>query len=202
MFVILSTFMLFVNYFPIIIAQAHDVGREVEGGVQILNTGPIKLVLPDILSFTIKNAVHCKGLFRICYESDPNLSTTELELKYVNVGGRCAPGYCTLKLEPEHNGIFGLAQEDHDGNWYGLFSDSSTSMCPRHVVDSRANFTVINVPNCPVIVDGARLAKEKTAEPKKKSFNIKWIIAICIGLGVLLLVTAFVGLCMCASSKK
>uniref|UniRef100_A0A7E4UWH8 Ovule protein n=1 Tax=Panagrellus redivivus TaxID=6233 RepID=A0A7E4UWH8_PANRE len=111
-------------------AKTTEVGKEVEGGVELMTTGPIQLILPDILSFTIKNTAHCKGLFRICYLSDPKANRDILMDKYNNVGGSCPPGgYCTVSLEPEHDGVFALVAEDHDGNWVLIIIVISIGLC-------------------------------------------------------------------------
>uniref|UniRef100_A0A7E4V372 Uncharacterized protein n=1 Tax=Panagrellus redivivus TaxID=6233 RepID=A0A7E4V372_PANRE len=176
----------FIIFFVVGAMETIDVGQEVEGGFEVLHTGPIQLIIPDILSFTIRNEAQCKGLFRICYVSDPKASRRELMDKYHNVGGSCPPGgYCTLKLEPEHNGVFGLAAERHHGNIYGIFVDGFESMCPRYIVDGRSNFTVIDVPDCPVIIDGARLPKEEVVKSDKGD-SYKWLIIVCVGLLALL----------------
>uniref|UniRef100_A0A7E4ZRS6 CX domain-containing protein n=1 Tax=Panagrellus redivivus TaxID=6233 RepID=A0A7E4ZRS6_PANRE len=183
--------------------QLVEVGREVEGGFEVLNTGPVQLIIPDILSFTINNEAQCHGAFRICYVSDPKASRQELKSKYFNVGGSCPTGYCTLWLMPGQDGVFGLAAERHDGNLYGLLVKGSTSMCPLYVADGLSNFIVINVPDCPVIIDGARLPKvEPVNKPKDKEFDVKWIIVICVGLSLLLLVVGIVGFYNCTRSRK
>uniref|UniRef100_A0A7E4ZS41 Uncharacterized protein n=1 Tax=Panagrellus redivivus TaxID=6233 RepID=A0A7E4ZS41_PANRE len=93
--------------------------------------------------------------------------------------------------------------ERHDGNYYGMFVDGTTSWCPRHIVDGRMNLTVINMPDCPVIIDGALLPKDDAPEPKRDS-SMKWgvIIGICIGIAVLLLTAAVIALYCCIRSKK
>uniref|UniRef100_A0A7E4UWE3 SUEL-type lectin domain-containing protein n=2 Tax=Panagrellus redivivus TaxID=6233 RepID=A0A7E4UWE3_PANRE len=142
-------------------------------------------------------------MFSICYLSDPKASRHDLEQRgYVNIGGFCPTGYCTLVLEPEHKGVFGLSTERHDGNLYGMLVEGSTSMCPRYVVKYVSNFTVIAVPKCSVIIDGARFPKKETTEPKKKSSDLKWFIAIGIVFALLLLVAGAVGLYICTHSKK
>uniref|UniRef100_A0A7E4V434 Uncharacterized protein n=1 Tax=Panagrellus redivivus TaxID=6233 RepID=A0A7E4V434_PANRE len=193
-----------VTFIFVSIIQAVEVGREVEGGFEVLNTGPIQLIIPEVLSFTIPNEAQCKGLFRICYLSDPKASRRELEERdYVNIGGSCPTGYCTLSLQPVHVGVFGLSAEWHDGNFYGMLVEGSISMCPRYVADGLSTFTVIDVPNCPVIIDAARLPiKETVNNTKDKTFNVKWIIAICIGLALLLLIAGIVGLYICTRHKK
>uniref|UniRef100_A0A7E4W462 Uncharacterized protein n=1 Tax=Panagrellus redivivus TaxID=6233 RepID=A0A7E4W462_PANRE len=179
-----------------------DNAREVEGGVEILKVGPIQLIIPDVLAFTVKNSARCNGFFRICYVSEPTKSRDELRQKYFNVGWNCPPKTCTLSIEPE-KGVFGLANEMHDGNFYGMFVDGSRSWCPRHIVDGRMNFTVIDMPDCPVIIDGALLPKDDVPEPKRDSF-MKWVItAICIGIAVvLLLIVVAIALYCCIRSKK
>uniref|UniRef100_A0A7E4UWH4 Secreted protein n=1 Tax=Panagrellus redivivus TaxID=6233 RepID=A0A7E4UWH4_PANRE len=71
--VFLNTFFLVIH-----VAEAVEVGKEVEGGVQLLSVGPVQLILPDILSFTIKNTDTCIGYFEICYVSDPTASRHQL----------------------------------------------------------------------------------------------------------------------------
>uniref|UniRef100_A0A7E4V2W8 Phospholipid scramblase n=1 Tax=Panagrellus redivivus TaxID=6233 RepID=A0A7E4V2W8_PANRE len=166
------------------IIEAVEVGREVEGGFEILNVGPIQLIIPEVLSFTIPNMAQCKGFFRVCYLSDPKASRKELKKRrYVNVGENCPPGYCTLSLQPDHFGVFGLSVEWHDGNYYGMLVEGSTLMCPRYIADGVSNFIIIDLPDCPVIIDAARLPKKETANnAKDKTFNAKWIIAICCSL--------------------
>uniref|UniRef100_A0A7E4W3K8 Secreted protein n=1 Tax=Panagrellus redivivus TaxID=6233 RepID=A0A7E4W3K8_PANRE len=174
----------FILYTGGILIQAFEVAREVESGVELLNTGSIQLIIPKYLSFIIKNQSQCVGFFRTCYLSEPALSRIELRQKYSNVGWKCPPKTCTLSIEPE-KGVFGLAMERHDGNYYGMFVDGTTSWCPRHIVDGRMNLTVINMPDCPVIIDGALLPKDDAPEPKRDS-SMKWyIIGICVGTVVL-----------------
>uniref|UniRef100_A0A7E4UX39 Uncharacterized protein n=1 Tax=Panagrellus redivivus TaxID=6233 RepID=A0A7E4UX39_PANRE len=60
---------------------------------------------------------------------------------------------------------------------------------------------VNEVPPCDVIVDGARLPN-KDVKPKDKAFNKKWIIAICGGLALLMLVAGIVGLYICTRPRK
>uniref|UniRef100_A0A7E4V330 Uncharacterized protein n=1 Tax=Panagrellus redivivus TaxID=6233 RepID=A0A7E4V330_PANRE len=184
--------------------QTVEVGREVEGGFEVLNTGPIQLIVPDVLSFTIRNEAQCKGLFRICYLSVPNASRRELERRgFWNMGTNCPIGYCTLSLEPEHDVVFGLSAEWHDGNLYGMLVEGTGTMCSRYVANYVSNFTIIDVPKCSVIIDAARLPEKKTVEkPKDKTFKVKLIIAICIGLALLLLIAGIVGLYFCTRFKK
>uniref|UniRef100_A0A7E5A1Q3 DUF4793 domain-containing protein n=1 Tax=Panagrellus redivivus TaxID=6233 RepID=A0A7E5A1Q3_PANRE len=144
----------------------------------------------------------CVGLvLLICYVSEPTKSRNELRQKYFNVGWNCPPKTCTLSIEPE-KGVFGLAMERHDGNYYGMFVDDTNSWCPRYVIDSRMNFTVIDMPDCSVIIDGALLPKDDVPESKGDS-SMKWvIIGICIGIAVLLLIVVVIALYCCIRLKK
>uniref|UniRef100_A0A7E4VJ90 CN hydrolase domain-containing protein n=1 Tax=Panagrellus redivivus TaxID=6233 RepID=A0A7E4VJ90_PANRE len=90
---------------------------------------------------------------------------------YWNVGNNCPPDMCTLVIEPI-GGIMGLAVERHDGNVYGLFDDTNTLACPREVVDGLFNFTVVDLPECPVIVDGAVLPNNEVKVPKDLSSGL------------------------------
>uniref|UniRef100_A0A7E4W2Y0 DUF5727 domain-containing protein n=1 Tax=Panagrellus redivivus TaxID=6233 RepID=A0A7E4W2Y0_PANRE len=116
--------------------------------------------------------------------------------KYDNVGWSCPPKTCTLWMEPE-KGAYGLAMEIHDGNFYGLFDDDSDAWCPRYVVDSPSNFTVIDMPTCPVIVDGAMLPKDSSSPKPHNNASLKWIIPICVGFALLLLVIVIVVIYIC-----
>uniref|UniRef100_A0A7E4WAL4 DUF3707 domain-containing protein n=1 Tax=Panagrellus redivivus TaxID=6233 RepID=A0A7E4WAL4_PANRE len=156
--------------------------REVEGGVQLLSTGPIQLVIPDVLSFTIKNNTKCRGAFEICYVAEPTKSREELRWIYFNVGYQCPPDSCTLLMEMTGSDM-GLALEIHDGNFYGMLVKNSKFMCPRYAVDERTNFTVTELPSCPVIVNDAMLLKNEAEQPKNHTSD-KWVIAICVGLGL------------------
>uniref|UniRef100_A0A7E4UL64 Secreted protein n=1 Tax=Panagrellus redivivus TaxID=6233 RepID=A0A7E4UL64_PANRE len=179
-------------------SRAADVAREVEGGVQLLKTGPIQLIVPDILSFTIKNHPGCRGDFVICYVYKPTITRDRLK-KYANVGSNCPPDSCTL-IMTHTGGVFGLGSERHDGNFYGLLVDSG-AMCPRHAVNGRSNFTIRELPNCPVIVDGAMLLKNEEIEPKTAKATV-WIIPVCVGAVLLVLGIAIVVLYCCIRSKK
>uniref|UniRef100_A0A7E4W5K1 Secreted protein n=1 Tax=Panagrellus redivivus TaxID=6233 RepID=A0A7E4W5K1_PANRE len=163
---------------------ATDNAKEVEGGVQILKAGPIQLIIPDILSFTLKDSRQCQGIFRICYVSEPTKSRDEMRSIYDNVGSDCLPTTCTLWMEPEI-AAFGLAWEMHDDTFYGLFVDHKKTLCPRYIVDGISNFTVMDVPTCPVIVDGAKLPKKANNSKSNKNASLKWIIPICVGLALL-----------------
>uniref|UniRef100_A0A7E4UWC1 Protein kinase domain-containing protein n=1 Tax=Panagrellus redivivus TaxID=6233 RepID=A0A7E4UWC1_PANRE len=122
---------------------------------------------------------------------------------FLNVGANCPIGYCTLSLEPEHDGVFGLSAERHDGNFYGMLVEGTGIMCSRYVANYVSNFTIIDMPSCSVIIDAARLPKEETVnKTKDRTFNVKWIIAICIGLALLLLVVIIVALYICSRRKK
>uniref|UniRef100_A0A7E4VKB8 ZP domain-containing protein n=1 Tax=Panagrellus redivivus TaxID=6233 RepID=A0A7E4VKB8_PANRE len=64
-----------------------------------------------------------------------------------------------------------------------MLVEGSTSTCPRYVADGLSSFTVIDMPDCPVITDAPRLPKKETVNnAKDKTFNAKSIIAICIVL--------------------
>uniref|UniRef100_A0A7E4W183 Secreted protein n=1 Tax=Panagrellus redivivus TaxID=6233 RepID=A0A7E4W183_PANRE len=186
------------------VVKAADVAREVEGGVQLLNPGPIQLIVaPDVLSFTIKNIDNCIGLFKICYVFEPTKSRDELRRLYRNVGGSCPQDCCTLWMDLESKAVFGLGGEVHNNNFYGMLVEGNSITCPRYAVNGRSNFTVVKLPNCPVIVDVAQLPKdEETNDNEKSDSSMKWIIAICVGLGLLLIIAVVVGFCLCMRLKK
>uniref|UniRef100_A0A7E4VJP5 Uncharacterized protein n=1 Tax=Panagrellus redivivus TaxID=6233 RepID=A0A7E4VJP5_PANRE len=98
-------------------------------------------------------------------------------------------------------GVFGLGSERHDGNFYGILVEGSGETCPRHIVDGRSNFTVLELPNCPVIVEGAVLSKDKKTKPKTANSTV-WIIPVCVGLVLLAIGIAIVTLYFCIRSKK
>uniref|UniRef100_A0A7E5A0V0 ZP domain-containing protein n=1 Tax=Panagrellus redivivus TaxID=6233 RepID=A0A7E5A0V0_PANRE len=160
---------------------ATDIAREVEGGVQLLKTGSIQLIVPDILSFTIKKDASCQGDLEICYVYDPSVRAKIRT--YINVGTMCPPDSCTLLMT--HSGsAFGLGSEQHNGNFYGILVEGSSVSCPRYIVDGRSNFTILELPTCPVIVEGAMLPKNEKTKPKTAN-SIVWIIPVCVGLFLL-----------------
>uniref|UniRef100_A0A7E4VVK8 Uncharacterized protein n=1 Tax=Panagrellus redivivus TaxID=6233 RepID=A0A7E4VVK8_PANRE len=194
-------FIVFVVYFITRLIQATDIAREIEGGVQLLSTGPIQLIIPEILTFTIRNEATCIGDFYICYVSDPTVSREEKRQRYRNVGHGCPHDRCTLVMEV-HGGVYGLAVEKHDGNFYGMLVKGSKHMCPLYFDNNgRSNFIVKELPTCPVIVDGAMIPKDETTEPSQTA-SMNWIIPVCVGLGILLLVIAIVGVFIYCRSKR
>uniref|UniRef100_A0A7E4ZXW4 LCCL domain-containing protein n=1 Tax=Panagrellus redivivus TaxID=6233 RepID=A0A7E4ZXW4_PANRE len=127
------------------------------------------------------------------------MSGNELR-KYHNIDNACPPDSCTLFMALT-GGVYGLAAETHDGNLYGMLVEGSTSMCPRHIVNGRSNFTVLELPTCPVIVESAMLPKDKETKPKPAKSSI-WIIPVCVGLVILAVVIVIVVIYFCIRSKK
>uniref|UniRef100_A0A7E4VKF1 Uncharacterized protein n=1 Tax=Panagrellus redivivus TaxID=6233 RepID=A0A7E4VKF1_PANRE len=181
------------------VIEADDIAKEVEGGVQLLKTGPIELVIPETLRFIVKNTAQCSGIFEVCYISDPTKNRDELRWLYANVGNHCASDSCTVFIQPKGSGL-GVNVQKRDGNFYGMFVDGSKLLCPRYVINGRMNFTVIELPTCPVIVDGATLPKDKINN--SKSDNTKWIIAVCVGFVTVVIVIVIIGTCFCMKSNR
>uniref|UniRef100_A0A7E4VTD9 Uncharacterized protein n=1 Tax=Panagrellus redivivus TaxID=6233 RepID=A0A7E4VTD9_PANRE len=193
---------LFISHIVAPHAQCADKTKEVEGGVQLLSTGPLQLIIPEIFTFTIKNEANCDGDFVICYVSLPKVNRDELK-KYHNVGHKCPLDSCKLWMETD-GGVYGIAMERHDGNFYGMLVKGSKSMCPLYFdKDGRSNFTILELPTCPVIIDGAMIpVKDETTEPSQTT-SMNWIIPVCVGLGLLLLVIGVVGIFIyCRSNRK
>uniref|UniRef100_A0A7E4ZWK2 Uncharacterized protein n=1 Tax=Panagrellus redivivus TaxID=6233 RepID=A0A7E4ZWK2_PANRE len=181
--------------------RANNIAKEVKGGVELLNTGPIQLIVPEVLSFTIKTGGRCTGAFTICYVSKSKGSREELKRqKYWNVGSNCPPDMCTLIIEPI-GGIMGLAMEEHDGKIHGIFDDTAIVICPREVVDGLFNFTVVDLPECPVIVDGAALPKDEAVNSKSNT-SVKWVVIICVVLVLLILAILAIAVYLCMRPKR
>uniref|UniRef100_A0A7E4VMU9 Uncharacterized protein n=1 Tax=Panagrellus redivivus TaxID=6233 RepID=A0A7E4VMU9_PANRE len=52
------------------LTQAIENAKEVEGGVELLQLGPIELIIPEKLSFTLKCQGEFEGDFYICYAAE------------------------------------------------------------------------------------------------------------------------------------
>uniref|UniRef100_A0A7E4ZPY1 DJ-1_PfpI domain-containing protein n=1 Tax=Panagrellus redivivus TaxID=6233 RepID=A0A7E4ZPY1_PANRE len=61
-------------------AYGTDVAKVVDGGVEFVNTGSVELIVPEILSFTVKRLQKsqlCVGVFMICYEASSIIMRNE-----------------------------------------------------------------------------------------------------------------------------
>uniref|UniRef100_A0A7E4V4M9 Secreted protein n=1 Tax=Panagrellus redivivus TaxID=6233 RepID=A0A7E4V4M9_PANRE len=159
----------FAAVFCVILHQlyASNIAKKVEGGVQLTNTGPVELIVPDYLSFTvkrIKKSQLCVGDFIICYEATSTIMHDE-QRAYYNLGTFCPIGTCTLMVQAET--AWYLALEKTEDHVLARFYDGHNRVCPRKVVNNRANFTVFELPDCPVIVNGADLPQD--GEPKNNT---------------------------------
>uniref|UniRef100_A0A7E4W4J6 Methyl-accepting chemotaxis protein n=1 Tax=Panagrellus redivivus TaxID=6233 RepID=A0A7E4W4J6_PANRE len=97
-------------------------------------------------------------------------------------------------LEPQHSATWGLLKEVRDNNFYATYLDGHPKKCPRQVIDGRWKITIVDMTDCPVIVDGAKLVKENADKPKNTNVSMKWVIAICVGVVLLLLVIVIAGI--------
>uniref|UniRef100_A0A7E4UQW3 Uncharacterized protein n=1 Tax=Panagrellus redivivus TaxID=6233 RepID=A0A7E4UQW3_PANRE len=140
-----------------------EIAKEVEGGVQLMDTGQIELILPERLSFTVKRlypSQECKGDFMICYEVTATTRLIDGEQEhYVNYWPVCPSETCVLMIHAAS--VYGLTMEDNGNQIYAFFNDNSKLACPRKVLNNRATFTISELPDCPVFVNGARLSKDK-----------------------------------------
>uniref|UniRef100_A0A7E4VNT5 Uncharacterized protein n=1 Tax=Panagrellus redivivus TaxID=6233 RepID=A0A7E4VNT5_PANRE len=181
-------------FFVMVSIKGLEIAKEVEGGVQILHAGEIELILPESLNFTLKKlrpGQLCIGYFEMCYEATATKRNVDGKLKYyVNYWQPCPEGTCLLSVLP--NSAYGLSLEDDNDQIYAFFDDDSTLTCPRKVMNSRATFTIREIPDCPVFVNGAKLPKEENVAKDEQS-NTKWIIIICVGVVLLLLVAGAIG---------
>uniref|UniRef100_A0A7E4UQ16 Uncharacterized protein n=1 Tax=Panagrellus redivivus TaxID=6233 RepID=A0A7E4UQ16_PANRE len=172
------------------------IAKEVEGGVQLLHTGKIELILPERLSFTVKKldpSQNCKGDFMVCYEVTATQGEVDGEKEYyANYWQVCPPGTCALMIHRET--VYGLTRKVNNDQIYGFFSDDGTMVCPRKLENNRATFTVRELPDCPVFVNGARLPKDEKEVTKGES-TLKWIIISCTAV-VLLILIVVVGFCI------
>uniref|UniRef100_A0A7E4ZUX6 CUB domain-containing protein n=1 Tax=Panagrellus redivivus TaxID=6233 RepID=A0A7E4ZUX6_PANRE len=179
-----------------------DIAKNVEGGVQLINTGPIELIVPDDLSFTVKRitkAQSCGGAFIICYEATTTIMREE-ERAYYNFGEVCPLGTCALAVEAETAWYLSLDKR-YDG-FYARFYDENPRACPRKVINNRTNFTIIELPECPVIVNEAKIPQDD--KPKKNNSQATvGIIAVCMVIIILLLVIIIIaGYCIYKRSKR
>uniref|UniRef100_A0A7E4VIN1 Transmembrane protein n=1 Tax=Panagrellus redivivus TaxID=6233 RepID=A0A7E4VIN1_PANRE len=180
------------------VCQANDVAKDVDDGVELLKTGSIDLFLPEKLSFTMRNVEQCIGYFRICYDPAPTFSFRELA-HFENHARGCPINHCSLMFYPSKSSI-GLTTTLRDGDFYGEFDDKNRTWCPRHAGNGHANFTVVNLPNCPVIINGATLANKDKIKPKNTK-SIKWIVATCAFVGIVVAMGIVVGACLFIRSR-
>uniref|UniRef100_A0A7E4W765 CUB domain-containing protein n=1 Tax=Panagrellus redivivus TaxID=6233 RepID=A0A7E4W765_PANRE len=182
--------------FIVVYSDEVEVAKEVEGGVQLISIGSIELILPEVLNFTLKRvrpSQKCVGDFIICYEATTTLTeTTPKPLHYMNYWPPCPSGTCVAAVLPAH--VYSLSMRMTTDYVYAFFNDDSKLECPRKVVDNRANFTIKELPDCAVIVNGARLLKDESTEPGGTS--IKWIVIICVTVVSLLVVASVAGFCI------
>uniref|UniRef100_A0A7E4VAY4 Uncharacterized protein n=1 Tax=Panagrellus redivivus TaxID=6233 RepID=A0A7E4VAY4_PANRE len=174
--------------------HSFDVAKEVDGGVQFINTGSVELVVPETLSFTVKR-LHksklCIGDFIICYEPTSTIKHDE-QAPYYNVKPPCPAGTCTLWIHP--TGGYFIAATISDDIIYAKVEDEYDEVCPRKVINNRANFTILKLPDCPVIMNDAALP---SVEAKKNTtLATVGIIAGCVVAVLLLLsIIIIVGYC-------
>uniref|UniRef100_A0A7E4V4R4 ZP domain-containing protein n=1 Tax=Panagrellus redivivus TaxID=6233 RepID=A0A7E4V4R4_PANRE len=161
-----------------------DVAKEVDGGVQFINTGSVELVVPEILSFTVKpieKSQLCVGDFVICYEASSTVMRDEKRV-YYNLGTTCPLGTCTLMIHPDR--AYYLSARRTDETTYLQFHDEFFEVCPRKVIDNRANFTILELPDCPVIMDNATL-------PKAEKKNNMTLVTVGIVAGCVIVILIF-----------
>uniref|UniRef100_A0A7E4ULJ8 OstA-like_N domain-containing protein n=1 Tax=Panagrellus redivivus TaxID=6233 RepID=A0A7E4ULJ8_PANRE len=60
--------------------QAAEIAREVEGGVELLSTGEIELILPDDLSFTVKSTGSFVGKAEFCYAAQTTINHNKAQV--------------------------------------------------------------------------------------------------------------------------
>uniref|UniRef100_A0A7E4VR10 ZP domain-containing protein n=1 Tax=Panagrellus redivivus TaxID=6233 RepID=A0A7E4VR10_PANRE len=157
------------------VIQAIENAREVEGGVELLQLGPIELIIPEVLSFTLKCQGKFEGDFYICYAAE-TIMMNEKDT-FDNLGAHCPTNFCFLSVHSSTRAN-ALSQKIRGDTIYNEFHDTDyLQWCPRKVINNRQNFTVIKLPpHCPVIVNDARLPNDQVSKSKS---NLKWIIIVC-----------------------
>uniref|UniRef100_A0A7E4VWB7 ZP domain-containing protein n=1 Tax=Panagrellus redivivus TaxID=6233 RepID=A0A7E4VWB7_PANRE len=80
---------------------------------------------------------------------------------------------------------------------FGDFNDDM--WCPRLVINGRQNFIILELPQAPVIVNGASLPKNETASAK---ISTKWVVIICVVIFLMILVVVIFGVCIYMQIKK
>uniref|UniRef100_A0A7E4ZQ43 Vanin_C domain-containing protein n=1 Tax=Panagrellus redivivus TaxID=6233 RepID=A0A7E4ZQ43_PANRE len=85
----------------------------------------------------------------ICYEASSIIMRNE-HAAYYNLGTSCPVGSCTLAIEART--AFYLSLKRGDETLYAQFHDEFDQVCPRKVINNRANFTILELPDCPVIM--------------------------------------------------
>uniref|UniRef100_A0A7E4ZYX0 Uncharacterized protein n=1 Tax=Panagrellus redivivus TaxID=6233 RepID=A0A7E4ZYX0_PANRE len=181
----------------VMVTNGHEIAKEVEGGVQILHTGQLELILPERLNFTVKRlhaGQECIGHFVMCYETIATVRYTGEEQEwYMNDRPPCAKGTCLLVIHPDN--VYGLTMRSDSNHVFGIFNDNSHLACPRKVVDSQTTFTIKELPDCPVFINGARLPTNKGKVNDGKS-TIKWVVAGSVAAVLLFVIAGAVGFCV------
>uniref|UniRef100_A0A7E4V3Z8 Uncharacterized protein n=1 Tax=Panagrellus redivivus TaxID=6233 RepID=A0A7E4V3Z8_PANRE len=172
-----------------------DVVKEVEGGVEFTNTGSVELIVPEILSFTVKKSQLCVGGFVICYEATSTVMHDE-QRAYCNLGTTCPLGTCTLMIHP--NAAYYLSAKRSSDVAYLEFHDEFFRVCPRKVINNRANFTIVELPDCPV--NNATLPK--TTAKKNTTLATVGITADCVVAVIILVSIMIIGFCFYKRSKR
>uniref|UniRef100_A0A7E4V030 Ephrin RBD domain-containing protein n=1 Tax=Panagrellus redivivus TaxID=6233 RepID=A0A7E4V030_PANRE len=182
--------------------RGSEIAKEVEGGVQLIRPGSVVLILPETLSFTLRRvhpAQECVGDFVICYEAKAVMrANTPKPDHYVNYWPACPADTCALMIHPSNANA--LAFRSDNDYVYGFFNDHSKLACPRKVDDNRENFTIKELPDCPVIVKGAKLPKKDSTSDGTS--NAKWIIIICVSIIFFIFVIFVVGICVLIRFKN
>uniref|UniRef100_A0A7E4V5W3 Uncharacterized protein n=1 Tax=Panagrellus redivivus TaxID=6233 RepID=A0A7E4V5W3_PANRE len=194
----------FITFFCLILPFLHasDIAKEVEGGVELIKPGPIELIVEDFLSFTLKRlktSQLCVGDFIICYEAKTTIMHEE-QRAYYNFGEVCPLGTCILMVQATT--AWYLSLDKRDDTVYARFYDENQRACPRKVVSYRTNFTVLELPDCPVIVNGAKLPQGDKPKKHTTKATVGIIAACVIIMLILLIIISVAGYCIYKRSKR
>uniref|UniRef100_A0A7E4V5J3 Uncharacterized protein n=1 Tax=Panagrellus redivivus TaxID=6233 RepID=A0A7E4V5J3_PANRE len=116
---------------------------------------------------------------------------------YYNLGTTCPLGTCTLMIHPRT--AFYLFVKSSEDTVDAQFHDEFSRVCPRKVINNRQNFTILELPDCPVIMNNATLPKTTT---KNNTTLAIGIIAGCAIVIIMLLIIIIVGYCIYKRLKR
>uniref|UniRef100_A0A7E4UX83 ZP domain-containing protein n=1 Tax=Panagrellus redivivus TaxID=6233 RepID=A0A7E4UX83_PANRE len=119
-----------------------------------MEKGTIELIIQDELSFTLTKS--CQGKLYLCYEAESKLISNNQE-EHDNLDYKCPPNNCVLNLDLQALAESTMITSKQQQGNVILNLKRNLFVCPMKASKNRQSITVLELPNCGVIVNDAVL---------------------------------------------